>query len=181
MLANKYLKKWSGIPTRGCTNLSIFHPYLMGLKTPSQLYLEGHAGNYMVCKVKADSQVNFALQSQLSRESQWVGKSSTVVQCNDIYEKVSEDMLIPTPENCHNFQSCLATQLPKLKEAVRLEVQFTYLEKWNSRIKDLLIQGDFLKLLEMSAGKVSSTVCPKVLCNLQCDLQPTALQHLTKK
>ena len=89
----------------------------MGLKTPSQLYLEGHAGNYMVCKVKADSQVNFALQSQLSRESQWVGKSSTVVQCNDIYEKVSEDMLIPTPENCHNFQPSLCNKTTKTKRS----------------------------------------------------------------
>ena len=34
MLANKYLKKWIGIPVRGCTNLSIFHPHLMNIKTP---------------------------------------------------------------------------------------------------------------------------------------------------
>ena len=135
MLANKYLKNWSGIPTRGCTNLSIFHPYLMGIKTPSQLYMEGHAGNYLICKVKADHQVNFALESQLSRESQWVGKFSTVAKCQEIYEKVSENMMIPTPENCHNHEASLNTQLPKLKEAVRQEVQFEYLEMWNSRIQ----------------------------------------------
>ena len=39
MLANKMLKKWAGIPARGCTNLSVFHPHLMGIKSPSQ-----HAG-----------------------------------------------------------------------------------------------------------------------------------------
>lgn len=38
---------------------------------------------------------------------------------------------------------------------MRIEVQFTYLEKWNSRIKDLLIQGDFLKLLESEQSNVS--------------------------
>jgi hypothetical protein len=32
MMANKHLKKWAGIPTRGATNLSIFHPQLMGMK-----------------------------------------------------------------------------------------------------------------------------------------------------
>ena len=121
MLANRFLKKWSGIPTRGCTNLSIFHPYLMGLKTPSQLYLEGHAGNYMAMKVKADPKVNFALESQLSRESQWVGKSSTIVECHNILEKVSEDLMLPTPENCYNYEASLSHQLPKLKDAVRLE------------------------------------------------------------
>ena len=30
--------------------------------------------------------------------------------CNYIYEKVSEDMLIPTAENCYNFQSSLVTK-----------------------------------------------------------------------
>ena len=65
----------------------------MGLKTPSQLYLEVHAGNYMISKVKGDPKVNFAMDSQLSRESQWTGKSSTVIKCQEIYKKVSDNML----------------------------------------------------------------------------------------
>jgi hypothetical protein len=84
MVANRYLKKWAGIPTRGCTNLSLFHPYLMGLKTPSQLYMEGHAGNFLNCKAKADTRVNFALESQLSRETQWTRKFSTISKCQEI-------------------------------------------------------------------------------------------------
>ena len=70
MIANKYLKKWIRIPSHGCTNLSIFHPYLMGMKTPSQMYLEGHAGNFLNCKFKADPKVKTALESQLTRETQ---------------------------------------------------------------------------------------------------------------
>ena len=129
LLASKYLKTWAGIPSRGCTNLSLFHPFLMGLKTPSQLYLEGHAGNYMSCKVKADSNVNLALQSQLSRESQWVGKSSTLVQCQNIFDRVEENIMIPTVNNCANLQSTLRKQLPILREATRKEVQQEYLRK----------------------------------------------------
>ena len=136
MMANRYLKKWAGIPTHGCTNLSLFHPYLLGLKTPSQLYMEGHAGNFLICKAKADSRVNFALESQLSRESQWVRKSSTVTECQDIIQKVSENMMLPSRENCYNFEASLSHQLPKLKEAVRQEVQYNYLDKWNSKVKD---------------------------------------------
>ena len=71
MLANKFLKKWVGIPARGCTNLSLFHPLLMDIKTPSQLYLEGHAGNYLNCKLKADTNVQLAIESQLSRQVQY--------------------------------------------------------------------------------------------------------------
>ena len=64
-------------------------------------------------------------------------------------------MMLPTPENCYNFESSLSHQLPKLKEAVRLEVQFIYLEKWNEKVKDLIIQGDFLNLLISEQSNVS--------------------------
>ena len=155
MVANRYLKKWAGIPARGCTNLSLFHPYLLGLKTPSQLYLEGHTGNYVSSKVKADRNVSLALQSQLSRESQWVGKSSTLVQCQTIFEKISEEIMVPTRENCHDFERTLKDQMPKLKEAAKKEVQLIYLEKWNEKVKDLIIQGDFLNLLISEQSNVS--------------------------
>ena len=134
---------------------NIFHPYLMGLKTPSQLYMEGNAGNFLTCKVKADSRVNFALESQLSRESHWARKSSTITECQSIIEKVSENMMLPMRENCYNYDASLSHQLPKLKEAVRQEVQFNYLEKWNSRVKDLVVQGDFLNLLVSEKSNVS--------------------------
>ena len=108
MLANKMLKKWAGIPARGCTNLSVFHSHLMGIKSPSQLYLEGHAGNLLMCKLKADTNVLLAIDSQLSRESEWSRKSSTIVQCQDILDKVQENNSFPTPQNCQNFESSLA-------------------------------------------------------------------------
>ena len=127
----------------------------MGLKTPSQLYLEGHAGNYMSCKVKADSNVNLALQSQLSRESQWVGKSSTLVQCQNIFDRVEENIMIPTVNNCANLQSTLRKQLPLLREATRKEVQHEYLSKWNVKVKNLVMQGDFINLLISEQSNVT--------------------------
>ena len=99
--------------------MALFHPYMLGLKAPSQLYMEGHAGNYLNCKVKADAQVKLALDSQLSREMQWVGKSSTIVQCQEIYEKVSDEMLIHSSKNCYNYDASISNQMPKLKQAVK--------------------------------------------------------------
>jgi hypothetical protein len=81
---------------------NIVHPYLMGRKTPSQLYMEGHAGNFLMCMVKADSRVNFALESQLFRESHWARQSSTITECQSIIEKVSENMMFPMRENCYS-------------------------------------------------------------------------------
>ena len=114
----------------------------MNIKNPS------HAANYLSCKLKSDSNVQLAIESQLSRESQWTNKTSTIVQCENIFQQVSEDNLIPTPENCHNFESSLASQTPILKKAVRQEVQSIYFDIWKEKVEHLVIQGEFVKLLE---------------------------------
>ena len=51
-LARKYLKKWLNIPSHGATDISIFHPYLMG-----------QTGNYALMRIKGDSTVQLALDS----------------------------------------------------------------------------------------------------------------------
>ena len=66
-LAASYLKKWLGIPSRGVTNLGLFHPHLLGLKLPSQTYMEGHIGNFLNIKLSSsDPVVKEALECQLS-------------------------------------------------------------------------------------------------------------------
>ena len=37
-LAKKYLKLWLSLPSRGATDLGIFHPQLLGFKYPYQVY-----------------------------------------------------------------------------------------------------------------------------------------------
>ena len=64
-------------------------------------------------------------------------------------------MMLPTRENCFNFEASVSHQLPKLKEAVRQEVQMNYLDKWNNKVKDLVVQGDFLNLLISEQSNVS--------------------------
>ena len=68
-IARKFLKKWLNIPSHGASEISIFHPYLLGLKTPSQLYLEGHAGNYTMMRLKGDQTVNLTLDSRLENSN----------------------------------------------------------------------------------------------------------------
>ena len=69
MLAKTYIKKWLGIPLRGVSDVAIFHPYMLKVKQPSTLYLEGQAGNHASMKLKGDSVVKAALDSQVTRES----------------------------------------------------------------------------------------------------------------
>ena len=55
--------------------------------------------------------------------------------------------MIPTAENCANLEVTISKQMPRLKEAVNIEVKQHYLEKWNEKTKELIMQGDFLNLL----------------------------------
>ncbi len=49
-LAKTYIKKWLHYPTRGVTDVGIFHPYLLNIKQPSQVYLESHTSNLALWK-----------------------------------------------------------------------------------------------------------------------------------
>ena len=69
MNVKKYLKIWLDIPARVATDKGMVHPYLLNVKQPSKLYLEGHMGNYTMMRMKGDQVVNTTLDSQLARES----------------------------------------------------------------------------------------------------------------
>ena len=38
-ITRKYLKVWLNIQSRGVTCVSIFHPYILGVKSPSQIFI----------------------------------------------------------------------------------------------------------------------------------------------
>ena len=148
-IARKYLKKWLNIPSHGASDISLFHPYVMGLKTPSQLYHEGHAGNYTIMRLKGDQVVNHTLDSRLERESNWSVKSSTISFCDQVLnENVENDKIfIPTPENTSNVATSVRHEIPRAKVATKQSIQQFTIEKWNSKVEKLVMQGDFTNLL----------------------------------
>jgi hypothetical protein len=149
MIAKKYLKKWLNIPARGATDTGIFHPYLLNVKQPSQLYLEGHMGNYTMMRMKGDKIVNAALDSQLERESRWTHKSSTITLCNTKLQDciTNDQFFIPTTENTFDLQYSREIETPKAKASIKLSIKEDILNLWNTRIQSLVAQGDFGKLL----------------------------------
>jgi hypothetical protein len=146
--AKKYLKSWLKFPTRGVTDISIFHPYMLGLKPPSQVYLEGHAGNYLNMRVRGHPVVQVTLDAAVAREEVWTRKSSTICECSDIFSEVSENNFVPTPTNTFNFQTASRLSLPNLKKATKEIVARKFLEKYNDQAQALTLQGDFLRLLQ---------------------------------
>ena len=148
-MARKYLKKWLNIPSHGASDISIFHPYVLGLKTPSQLYLEAHAGNYVMMRLKGDQTVNHTLDSRLERESEWISKSSTITFCDQMLnQNIQNDAIfIPTPENTFNVASSVRNEIPKAKQATKFSIQKFTIEQWNTKVHNLAMQGDFATLL----------------------------------
>ena len=86
-IAQRYLKKWLGIPSRGATAAGLFSPHLLNVKPVSQVYLEGHLSAFVNSTLVADEDTKQALVGAIERESGWTRKSSTVCECNSILEE----------------------------------------------------------------------------------------------
>ena len=98
-VAKTFLKKWLGIQKHGVTDTAIFHPYMLGLKTPSQVYLEAHASTLAIIKTKGDPLVNHAGNSRLERESGWTRKYSTIKNVHNMWEANLEKNKADNPSN----------------------------------------------------------------------------------
>ena len=120
---------------------------MLGLKPPSQVYLEGHAGSYLLSLVKGDPVVKEALAVGVSREEEWARKSSTLCECRDIFEEVGEISMIPSPQNTYNFDAACRLALPNLKKQTNILGKKRYLEKYNEQAEETSFQGEFLALL----------------------------------
>ena len=143
MIAKTMLKKWLNFPTRGVSDVGIFHPYLLNVKQPSQIYLEGHTNNILLMRLKGDTTVNACLDSQLERENTWKGKSSTAVKSNSIVVPIVESTTTSTPP-------CTLTQkqtINKAKKLVKKSITEDIIDKWNGKVRKLVMQGDFASLL----------------------------------
>ena len=148
-LAKKFLKKWLDIPSRGATDIAIFHPYLLNIKTPSHLYKEGHAGNYAMMRIKGDFSVNLALDSRLEREQQWSNKSSTISESHQIFSTNIENdrFFVPTSMNTFDVEVSRSIEIPKAKTATKKSIKDELTNLWNEKVQSLTMQGEFTKLL----------------------------------
>ena len=62
-------------------------------------------------------------------------------------DQLSRTQHIPTAENCPNVVCSTSAEVPKLKKTANATIAEAYLDYWNEVAKDLIVQGDFLRLL----------------------------------
>ena len=144
-LARKYLKKWYNIQKNGVTDISLFHPHMLGVKTPSQMYKEAHGGTYAMIRLKGDKVVNQALDSRLEREATWTKKSSTVVGADNVFQKCIENQTVSLSSN--ESESEKKTIINKAKKEIKKSIQEETKAMWNNKVKKLTLQGEFASLL----------------------------------
>ena len=131
-LVRKHIKQWLGVQKHGVSDAAIFHPYMLSIKMPSQLYKEAHAGNYALIRSKGDELVNHAMDSRLERESAWSKKHSTVASMHQMWQenlnkKKIQDPLDQPYANPANIKHA--------KKAMLTSVQNQTMNYWNERIK----------------------------------------------
>ena len=149
--ARKFIKKWLGIQRNGVSDASVFHPYMLGVKMPSQLYIEAHAGTYAAIRLKGDELVNHAVDSRLERESEWTRKFSTVTKAHNIFQENVLSGQITFPENSDVTSTNIT--IKKAKKAIKTTIQAQTLSYWNNRVKKTKISRGFYQLAHRGRDK----------------------------
>ena len=144
--ARKYLKSWLGFPKRGATDLGISHPNILGVKYPSQVYLESHVVNHINLTLSEDPVVKEAVTCQLEREGAWKKKSSTAVQCQTILDQIAQTTAIPFQESCPNAHT-KRLQTKKVKAVCKKLITEIISEQSNEKADKLESQGAVACLL----------------------------------
>ena len=80
--ARRYIKQWLDFPSRGASDISLFHPGIIGLKHPSKLYLEGHLGAHIQSSILGGPDTQETIKNRLACEWQWTKKSFTTRRCS---------------------------------------------------------------------------------------------------
>ena len=123
-------------------------PFFPFNKSPSQLYKEGHVGNYLNSSVRGDPVVKEALTVAVAREEQWSRKSSTICEAREVFAEVSEACFIPTPENTYHFAPACRHSIPNLKKQANSIIAQQYLEKIIQQAEESPFQGEFINLMQ---------------------------------
>ena len=155
---------WLGFPERGATDLGIFHPNILGVKYPSQVYLESHRVNHINLMLSDDPVVKEAVNCQLEREGAWKKKSSTAAKCQTIFNQISQTTAIPFKESCPNVHT-RRLQTKKVKAVGKNLTSEIFAEQANAKADELKSQGALACLLlrrrGISRGRASSLPSPR--------------------
>ena len=135
----------------------IFSPMLLGAKPVSQVYLEGHLGAFINSKLVSDEDTLAALANAEEREAEWTRKSSTIMQCKEIFQemKTEQNCRMMTPDNFANYPVTVRIEKPKIMRVAKERVAKIFASKSAEAANAAPFQGEMLRLLQEEGQDVS--------------------------
>ena len=105
----------------------------------------------------ADTDTKEALRCAEEREGNWTRKSSTLMECKEIFEEMKEgdECTIPTPENCRTFAATVRIEKPKIMKIAKDKVAKVFAKRSSEKVEATPFQGQMLSLLEQEGQDVS--------------------------
>jgi hypothetical protein len=95
-----------------------------------------------------------ALNTRLARERTWTKKFSSTVQCEEIFQELELDQFLPRLEEDPTYIHTLRLEMPRYKKDANKMVQDMVLKKAQLQSKDLVMGGEFSRLLEEQNSSV---------------------------
>ena len=102
-----------------------------------------------------------ALECAEEQEEAWSRKSSTIVQCKEIFKEMQEEVecFIPTPENTNTFNQTVRVEKPKSLKVAKRKVSELFRKKAQSTANKLVFQGQMLSSMEQEEEDIAWKAC----------------------
>ena len=112
---------------------------------------------YLNSNMIADEDTKEALRNAEERESEWVRKSSTILQCKEMMAEMEneDECTIPTPENCANFAVTSRVEKPKVMLVGKKKVASIFQKQSSEEVAKLGMQGELLALLDQEKEDIA--------------------------
>ena len=165
-LADKYVKKWAGLP-RSATNAVIHLKVGLDLRSISELYTETHATSHARTRLKGDKVINHVLDTTLQREGNYVRKKCTTSEAEITFREVLDLSTVQgeIPQFTGERASHLQNQFcQKIQTEVRNKVRCQSQEQWEEHARSLTVQGNILAL---AAAEKEDAVWKSYMYNLK--------------
>ena len=160
VFTDQFLKKWCGL-ARCATRMVLHCPTALDIPSVSALYREAHTVAHVTARLKADIEVQDALNNKLEREREIVKWNPIIVQAEQMYEQAMQANapLGQTPTDLHQFnlEGVGAMEVPpdapksplfieKVKDTAKAYVRGDETADMHEKAKTLISQGRFLDL-----------------------------------
>ena len=89
-----------------------------------------------------------AIKNRLARKQQWTNKFSTTVECQEMFESLDLDQYPPRLQDNPGHVTTIRLEMPTFKAAANVLVKGKVLEASQTQSKELVLQGEFARLLE---------------------------------